>query len=97
MVRVAAAAFITTINFFDSSDTPAALIALGLRIHPASRSTFSRTTNSCASRLAISGAIPPVSRRRISTFFPATVSPFFCMNSLMALSICAAVSANWPE
>jgi hypothetical protein len=31
---MAAAAFITTINFFDSSDTAAALRALGLRIQP---------------------------------------------------------------
>jgi hypothetical protein len=42
-------------------------------------STPSRTTSSCASRLATSGEGPPVSLRMISIFLPATVSPYFFM------------------
>ncbi len=41
--------------------------------------------------------MPPVSLRMNSSFLPATVSPFCFTNSLMALSIWAAASANWPE
>jgi hypothetical protein len=38
-------------------------------------STPSRTTSSWANRFATSGAGPPTSRRMISIFLPATVSP----------------------
>src|SRR6266850_510138 len=50
-----------------------------------------------ALRLATSGATPPVSLRMNSSFLPATVSPCSFTYSLMALSICVAASANWPE
>src|SRR5918992_1339831 len=40
-------------------------------------STLSRTTSSCDRRFATSGAMPPVSRRMSSIFFPPTVSPSF--------------------
>src|SRR5882762_11935458 len=94
---IAVAAFITTMNFFASADTSAAARALGVSTNPARMSTLSRTTSSCAWRLATSGATPPVSLRMISSFLPATESPCSFMYSLMALSICVAASANWPE
>ncbi len=91
------AAFITTISFLASSDTLAAPSASGVSVKPARMSALSRTTSSCASRLATSGFGPPVSLRMISIFLPATVSPCCFMYSLMPLSIWVAVSANWPE
>src|SRR5438309_1137737 len=94
---IAVAAFITTMNFFASADTSAAASAFGVSTNPARMSTLSRTTSSCAWRLATSGATPPVSLRMISIFLPATVSPCSFIYSLMALSICVAASANWPE
>ena len=65
----------TTMNFFASAEISAAASALGVSTKPARRSAPSRTINSCASRLAMSGAIPPVSLRTNSIFLPATVSP----------------------
>src|SRR5258706_295916 len=94
---IAVAAFMTTMNFFASADTSAAARALGVSTNPARTSTLSRTTSSCAWRLATSGATPPVSLRMISSFFPATVSPCSFTYSLMALSICVAPSANCRE
>jgi len=47
----------------------------GVSKNPARMSTPSRTTSSCANRLATSGAGPPTSLRMISIFLPATVSP----------------------
>ena len=76
VVMIEVAAFITTMSFFASADTSAAASALGVRTNPARMSTWSRTTSSCARRLATSGAAPPVSRRMNSTLRPATVSPF---------------------
>src|SRR5215510_12130193 len=61
VVMIDVAAFITTISFFASADTSAAASALGVRMKPARMSTWSRTTSSCARRLATSGATPPVS------------------------------------
>src|SRR5262245_37158980 len=97
VVMIEVAAFITTMSFFASADTSAAARAFGVRMKPARTSTWSRTTSSCARRLATSGATPPVSRRMNSSFRPATVSPFCFKYSLIALSIWVAVSANWPE
>ena len=73
MIEVAA--FITTMNFFASAETSPAASALGVSTKPARMSTLSRTTSSCARRLATSGAMPPVSLRMNSIFLPATVSP----------------------
>ena len=75
-MTIEVAAFMTTMNFLACSDTSAAAMALGVSTKPARMSTPSRVTSSCASRLATSGATPPVSRRRNSIFLPATVSPF---------------------
>ena len=79
MVTIDVAAFITTMNFLACADTSAAAIAFGVSEKPASMSTLSRTISSCASRLATSGAMPPVSLRMISIFLPATVSPCCCI------------------
>ena len=57
MIEVAA--FMTTMNFLASTETPAAASALGVSTKPPRMSTPSRTTSSCASRLATSGATPP--------------------------------------
>ena len=73
MIEVAA--FMTTMNFFASAETSAAASAFGVSKKPARMSTLSRTTSSCARRLATSGAMPPVSLRMNSIFLPATVSP----------------------
>ena len=75
VMMIEVAAFITTMNFFACADTSAAASAFGVSRKPASMSTPSRTTSSCANRLATSGAGPPTSRRMISIFLPATVSP----------------------
>ena len=77
MIEVAA--FITTMNFFACADTSAAASAFGVSAKPARMSALSRTTSSCASRLATSGAMPPTSLRITSIFLPATVSPCCCM------------------
>jgi hypothetical protein len=79
VVMIAVAAFMLTMNFFACAETSAAASAFGVSAKPASTSTLSRTTSSWASRLAMSGAIPPVSRRRISIFLPATLSPCWRM------------------
>ena len=75
MVMIEVAAFMITMNFLASAETSAAASALGVSTKPARMSTLSRTTSSCASRLATSGAMPPESLRMISIFLPATVSP----------------------
>ena len=54
-------------------------MAFGDSSRPARMSTLSRVISSCASRVATSGATPPVSLRMISIFLPATVSPFCFM------------------
>ena len=77
MIEVAA--FMITMNFFACIETSEAASAFGVSTKPARMSTLSRTTNSCASRLATSGAGPPASLRMISIFLPATVSPFCFM------------------
>ena len=74
-MMIEVAAFITTMNFFASADTSAAASAFGVSRKPASRSTLSRTTSSCAWRLATSGRGPPTSRRMISILLPPSVSP----------------------
>ena len=94
---MAVAAFMMTMNFFACSDTSDAASAFGVSTNPAMMSTPSRTTSSCARRLATSGEGPPTSLRMISIFLPATVSPCFFMYCLIPLSICVAASANWPE
>ncbi len=73
MIEVAA--FMMTMTFFASADTPQPAIAFGVNSQPARMSTLSRTTSSSASRLATGGAMPPTSLRMISIFLPATVSP----------------------
>ena len=73
MIEVAA--FMITMNFLASAETSAAASAFGVSAKPASMSTLSRTTSSCARRLATSGAMPPASLRMNSIFLPATVSP----------------------
>ena len=75
VMMIEVAAFMTTMNFLAWEETSAAASAFGVSRKPASMSTPSRTTSSCASRLATSGAGPPTSRRMISIFLPATVSP----------------------
>ena len=97
VVMIEVAAFMMTISFLASSETAHAASAFGVSTKPARMSTLSRTTSSCARRLATSGAMPPTSLRMISIFCPPTVSPCCFMYSLMPLSICVAVSANWPE
>ena len=77
MIEVAA--FMITINFFASAETLQPAIALGVSSQPAKMSTWSRTTNSCASRLAVGGSMPPTSLRMISIVLPATLSPCYCM------------------
>ena len=62
-----------TMNFFAEAETSAAASAFGVSTKPARISTPSRTTISCASRLATSGATPPVSLRMNSIFLPAPV------------------------
>ena len=47
-------------------------------------------------RLVVSGATPVSSLTISSTLRPATVSPFFCMYSRHAASICLPVDANGP-
>ena len=61
VMMIEVAAFITTMNFLACADTSAAASAFGVSRKPASMSTPSRTTSSCASRLATSGAGPPTS------------------------------------
>ena len=73
------AAFMITMNFLASADTFETAIAFGESAKPARISTLSRVTSSCASRVATSGAMPPVSLRTSSIFLPATVSPFCFM------------------
>jgi hypothetical protein len=73
---IAVAAFMTTMNFLASAETSPAASAFGVSTKPPRMSTLSRTISSWASRLATSGATPPVSRRISSIFRPATVSPF---------------------
>ena len=73
------AAFMITMNFLPWAETLDTAIAFGDVVMPARMSTPSRVTSSCASRLATSGAMPPVSLRMISIFLPATVSPFCFM------------------
>ena len=75
VVMIAVAAFMLTMNFLACADTSPAASVLGVSAKPASMSTLSRTSSSCANRLAISGAMPPVSLRMSSSFLPATVSP----------------------
>jgi len=53
MIEVAA--FMSTMNFFASAEMSATASALGVSAKHASMSTWSRTTSSCASRLATSG------------------------------------------
>ncbi len=73
------AAFMITMNFFASAETLETAMALGDSVNPARMSTLSRVISSCASRVATSGATPPLSLRMISIFLPATVSPFCFM------------------
>jgi len=68
-----------------------------VRPKPASTSTWSRVTSSCARRRATSGAAPLTPRFTISTFLPATVSPCSFTYSAMPSSIFLPVSANGPE
>ena len=49
--------------------------AFGVKIKPVSISTCSCTISSCARRFALSGAMPPSSRRMISILRPLIVSP----------------------
>ena len=74
-MMIEVAAFITTMNFLASAETGPAPSASGVSTKPARMSTPSRTTSSCARRLATSGFGPPVSLRMSSIFLPATVSP----------------------
>jgi hypothetical protein len=69
------AAFMITIGFLASVATGATASALGVRPNPARTSTLSRVTSSCASRLAMSGEGPVVSRVMISIFLPPKTSP----------------------
>jgi len=90
-------AFMLKTGILASVETAAIATALGVKSMPVSTSTFSRVTNSPASRRATSGAGPVVSRRTISTLRPATTSPWRFMNRLMAVSTCAPATANGPE
>ena len=93
MLDVAAA--MTTSGVLDWVAIGAVARARGVRPKPASTSTLSLTTSSCAMRLVTSGT--PVSSLTIScTFLPATVSPFCAMYSLAAASICLPVEAKGP-
>src|SRR5882757_4345779 len=72
----------------------AAASAAGVTPKPAMKLTLSLTISSWASRFVLSGTAAS-SFRMISILLPATVSPFCCMYSLTALSICLPVEA-WP-
>ncbi len=74
MLDVAAA--ITTIGVFDCVAIGAVASASGVRPKPASATTLSLTTSSCAMRRVVS-AVPASSFRMSSIFLPATVSPFW--------------------
>ncbi len=84
MLEVAAA--ITTSGVLDCVAIGATAIAEGVMPKPASTSTLSLTTSSCARRRVTSGRL--VSSLTIScTLRPATVSPFCAIHSLAAASI----------
>src|SRR6266849_3777668 len=64
MVMIAVvAAFMITVNFFALAEIAEIAMAFGESCKPARMSTLSRVTSSCASRVATSGATPPVSFR----------------------------------
>jgi hypothetical protein len=63
-------AFMMTNGTFASAVSGAIARALGVTITPARKSTLSRTTSSCASRLATSGLGPVSSRTRVSIVTP---------------------------
>src|SRR5262245_50099933 len=97
VVMTEVAAFMITIGVLPSVATGAAASASGVNPKPTRKSTLSRVTSSCARRLATSGTGPVVSRRRISIFLPATVSPCSFIQAFMPFSICLPTSANGPE
>jgi len=73
MAEVAAA--ITTIGVFDCVAIGAVAIAAGVMPKPASATTLSFTTNSCARRRVVSGTVAS-SFRITSTLRPAIRPPF---------------------
>ena len=93
MIDVAAA--VTTIGVLLCVAIGAVARADGVMPKPASTSTLSLTTSSCAIRRVASGT-PPSSLRITSTLRPATAVPFWACQSLIAASICLPVDACWP-
>ena len=93
MMEVAAA--MMTIGVLDWVAMGAVASASGVRPKPASTSTLSFTTSSCASRLVTSGT-PVSSFRTISIWRPATLSPNCAMYRRTPFSIWRPVEPNWP-
>ena len=85
----------TISGIFASVATGATASAPGVTPKPAIMWTLSLTTSSWASRFEVSGTAAS-SLMMISIFLPATVSPFCCMNSLMAPEICRPVDCCGP-
>ena len=84
------AAAVTTIGVLLWVAIGAAASASGVRPKPASTSTFSLTTSSCATRRVVSGT--PASSLTIScTLRPAMLAPFCAIQSLAAASTCLPV------
>ena len=69
--------------------------ASGVRPKPASATTLSLTTSSCASRRVVS-ATPASSLSSTSTLLPPALLPFCATHSLMAASIWRPVEAEGP-
>ena len=93
MLDVAAA--ITNIGVLLWVAMGAVASASGVRPKPASATTLSLTTSSCASRRVVS-ATPASSFTSTSTFLPPALAPFCASHSLMAASICRPVLAEGP-
>ena len=93
MIDVPAA--VTTSGIFASVARGATASAAGVTPNPARNCTLSLTISSCARRLELSGTAPS-SLMMTWTFFPATMSPCCCWNSLIAAEICLPVDCCWP-
>jgi hypothetical protein len=94
-VIIDVAAAVTTIGVLLCVAIGAVASASGVSPKPASTSTLSLTTSSCAMRRVVS-ATPASSLTITSILRPATVLPFCAMKSLTAASSWRPVDADWP-
>src|SRR5437763_6350010 len=94
-VIIDVAAAVTTIGVLLCVASGAVARASGVRPKPASTSTFSLTTSSCAMRRVVS-ATPASSFTITSIVRPATLLPFCARKSLTAASSCLPVDADCP-